>query len=144
MYSLDTYFLEVSDNAFLKVTIKSSFRGKNTEIYHFLAIFWSKNRGVQPKKLKRLQQIWHYYTVLRYIVSGNRCMHFTESSHQSNFKVRKLFWDFSTASSNTETDECNQQNWKVFNILELLHLAELHIIWKWMHLFPWKQPPLPI
>ena len=28
MSSLDTYFLEVSDNALLKITTKSSFRGK--------------------------------------------------------------------------------------------------------------------
>ena len=36
MSSLDTYFLEVNDNASLKVTTKSSFRGK---IQKF-TIFW--------------------------------------------------------------------------------------------------------
>ena len=36
MSSLDTYFLEVSDNALLKITTKSSFRGKK---YRNLAFF---------------------------------------------------------------------------------------------------------
>ena len=36
MSSLDTYFLEVNDNASLKVTTKSSFRGKIKKF----TIFW--------------------------------------------------------------------------------------------------------
>ena len=39
MYSLDTYFLEVSDNAFLKVTTKSSFRGKKYRNLPFFGYF---------------------------------------------------------------------------------------------------------
>ena len=37
--SLDTYFLEVSDNALLKVTTKNSFRGKEYRNLAFLCYF---------------------------------------------------------------------------------------------------------
>ena len=50
MSSLDTYFLELNDNAFLKVTTKSSFRGKNTEICHFLAIFLKQKQRSATKE----------------------------------------------------------------------------------------------
>ena len=39
MSSLDTYFLEVSDNALLKVTTKSYFRGKEYRNLAFLGYF---------------------------------------------------------------------------------------------------------
>ena len=39
MSSLDTYFLEVSDNAMLKVATKSSCRGKKLKKLTFLSYF---------------------------------------------------------------------------------------------------------
>ena len=60
---LDTYFLEISAHALLKVATKRSFRGKKSKnlalLDYFFGIFklffWSKNGGVRPKRLKCLQ-----------------------------------------------------------------------------------------
>ena len=49
MSRLDTYFVEVSAHAFLKVATKGSFRG------NFRLFFWSKIGGMQSKRLKCLQ-----------------------------------------------------------------------------------------
>ena len=44
MSGLDTYFLEVSAHALLKVGTKASFRGKKSEHLGFLAIFLKRKR----------------------------------------------------------------------------------------------------
>ena len=36
--------------------------------------------------------------------------------------------------SKEEREECDQEDWSLIN-LELLHLFQLHIIWKWMQPF---------
>ena len=50
MSSLDTCFMEVSAQAFLKVVTKSSFRGKKYRNLAFFGYFHDgKNGAVQPK-----------------------------------------------------------------------------------------------
>ena len=50
MSSLDTCFMEVSAQAFLKVATKSSFRGKKYRNLAFFGYFYDgKNGSVQPK-----------------------------------------------------------------------------------------------
>ena len=83
---LDTYFVDKSAHALLKVATKGSFRGKRYRKFSiFRLFFWNKNGWVQPKRLKYLPWIWHHYTLFSYIFSGNRCTLFMESSHQSFF-----------------------------------------------------------
>ena len=83
-------FPEVSYNAFLKVTIKSSLRGKKARNLAIFGYFSeAKNGRAQPKRLKCLQQIWHYYPVLRYISSGSRSTHFIESTTKGSPRGKK-------------------------------------------------------
>ena len=94
MSSLDTYFLEVNDNASLKVTTKSSFRGKIQKFTIFWQFFWSKNRGVQPKKIKvsSADLALLNRAQIQFLEVGARIS--LKVATKAVLEVRKLFWDF--------------------------------------------------
>ena len=137
MSSLDTNFLEVSAHALLKVATKSSFRSKKYRNLAFLGYFSEgKNGGMRPKKLKQLQQTWHYYTFLRSIFSGSRCTRFIESSHQSFFRGKKAvkFQIFRLLFLRQKRRSATKKIRVYLINSELSPFAQLHFIWKWVHL----------
>ena len=88
MSKLDTYFLEVSAHVLLKLAAKYSIRSKKSKNLVFLLCFFkAKTEECNKKKLKCLQKIWHHYILFNYLLSGNECTRFTESSHQSFFNT---------------------------------------------------------
>ena len=56
--------------------------------------------------------------------------------------VKKL-WKFRFLDhfSKAKTEEPDQEDWRVSDAFGTISLAQLHIIWKWAHLFHSNQPP---
>ena len=101
------------------------FGGKKIQTFSiFKLLFWSRNGGVRPKKLKCLQKIWHRYTLFIDISSGRRCMRFTESSHQRFVRGKKtLKTEIFRLLFYAETEKYNQEDWNIsdtFGIITLL------------------------
>ena len=76
--------------------------------------------------------------MLRCLVSGSRCIRFIESRHQSFFRGKKTvkFEIFRLHFLRQKRMSPTKKIRKSLINLELLYLAELQIIWKWVHPFP--------
>ena len=86
MPNLDTYFLEVSAHASLKVATENSYTGKKIQKLSILKFFFlKKKRKNATKKIEvSLINLPSLYLVQSHIF-GSRCKRFTESSHQRFF-----------------------------------------------------------
>ena len=88
MSKLDTYFLEVNAHVLLKLAAKDSIRSKKSKNLVFLLCFFkAKTEECHKKKFEVPAEDWHHYILFNYLLSGNECTRFTESSHQSFFNT---------------------------------------------------------
>ena len=123
MSGLDTYFLEVSVHALLKVATKGSFRGKKCENVAFLGYF------SQAKMEECNQIVWSVCSRFgiiipcsaKYFLKVGKCVSLSVPTKvflevKKTWKFEKLLnLKFLDYFSKTKTEECDQEDWSVSN-----------------------------